>query len=367
MTTDTSKHSDPTTVTPMPADPFADLFGSPETAPGDSFHLRPIPGTDETPQPAAATAAPTAPAPSTPVETPPPADVKEPLTDVQVVSCDDLPSMLPTAGAWFVYDLETVPDETRFPRPETKMPTDRPHSGTSLDAVLSKPINSIKPILERLSLQELAELTALEQSGKNRATLVSAIADETAKLTGCDDSELQEWKRLGFAPFGLRIVSCGIATRDRVYVILCKTIAEEIKLLNHLWAMIDKHNHRIGYNIKGFDDAVIVARSMVLQLPVSEVVTCGLLLCGGIVMDRGRYAKEAIDLMAILFPTGTPMKLKTLCQQLGIVPPAGYEMSGDQVLHLVDADRWEDLALYSHSDAVIERELWDRVRNYVLI
>ena len=175
-------------------------------------------------------------------------------------------------------------------------------------------------------------------------------------LTGCDTSELDEWKKLAFAPFGCRIVSAGIATRDRVYVVLCKTPADEIRLVNHLWDCIEAYEHRIGYNIKGFDDAVIVARSIVLRLPVREVV-----------MDRNRYAKESVDLMQILFPAGTPMKLKTLCQQIGIVPPAGYEMSGDQVLDLVDAGRWEDLALYSHSDATIERELYYRLRDYVTL
>lgn len=336
-----------------PTDPFAGLFAEAPTAPASPF-----PSPAETPQPTAETTAPAPPAPSATIETPPPpADgLSEPVTEVNVILCDELPALVPASGSWFVYDLETVPDETRFPRPQTKMPTDRPHSGTMLDGLLGKPIASIKPLLERLSMEELTSLRAMEMAGKNRATLLSAIDEEFATLTGTDDSELQEWRKLAFAPFGLRIVSCGIATHNRVYVVLCKTIADEIKLLGHLWDLIDVFQHRVGYNIKGFDDAVIVARSMVLGLPVRDVV-----------MDRGRYAKEAIDLMAILFPTGTPMKLKTLCQQLGIVPPAGYEMSGDQVLDLVDADRWEDLALYSHSDAVIERELFARLRNYVVI
>lgn len=348
------------------SDPFADVFGGDATAPatpkpttnpevawaaGDSFHLTPIPGSEESPQPPAAAPAPAPTAQPAEVETTPP---DEPVTDVQVVSCDELQQILPQRGSWFVYDLETVPDDSRFPRPETKLPVERPYSGSNLDSLLGKPINTIKPALEKLSLGELNELTALETAGKNRVGLLSAITEEIGKLTGCDTSELEEWRKLSFAPFGCRIVSAGIATRDRVYVVLCKTPADEVALLNHLWDLVDRFEFRVGYNIKGFDDSVIVARSMVLQLPVREVI-----------MDRGRYAKESIDLMQILFPTGTPMKLKTLCQQLGIVPPAGYEMSGDQVLDLVDADRWEDLALYSHSDATIERELYYRLRNYV--
>lgn len=354
-------------MTSTNSDPFADIFAgdTPQPAPantvnpevawaaGDSFHLTPIPGTDETPQPPAATPTPAPTAQPAEVETTPP---DEPVTDVQVVSCDELQQILPQRGSWFVYDLETVPDESRFPRPETKLPVERPYSGGNLDSLLTKPINTIKPALEKLSLGELNELTALETAGKNRVGLLSAISEEIGKLTGCDTSELEEWRKLSFAPFGCRIVSAGIATRDRIYVVLCKTAADEVALLNHLWDCIDRFEFRVGYNIKGFDDSVIVARSMVLQLPVREVI-----------MDRGRYAKESIDLMAVLFPTGTPMKLKTLCQQLGIVPPAGYEMSGDQVLDLVDADRWEDLALYSHSDATIERELYYRLRNYVAL
>ena len=354
------------------ADPFADIFSgdaTPQPAPaapvnpevawaaGDSFHLTPIPGSEESPEPPATPAAPASGSESTTVETTPPDDsVTDPVTDVQVVSCDELPRLVPASGSWFVYDLETVPDESRNPRPEAKLPTDRPASGVALESLLGKAINTIKPILATLSLGELNELSALEQAGKNRATLLSAITEEIALLTGCDTSELDEWRKLSFAPFGCRIVSAGIATRDRVYVVLCKTPADEIRLLNHLWDCIEAYQHRIGYNIKGFDDAVIVARSIVLRLPVREVV-----------MDRNRYAKESVDLMAILFPTGTPMKLKTLCQQIGIAPPAGYEMSGDQVLDLVDAGRWEDLSLYSHSDAMIERELYYRLRDYVTL
>lgn len=354
-------------------DPFADIFNgdaaAPQPAPstpanpevawaaGDSFHFTAIPGSEESPQPTATATAPAPGSESTGIETTPSNDpVTDPVTDVQVVSCDELPKLVPASGSWFVYDLETVPDESRNPRPGVQLPTDRPASGVALEALLGKAINTIKPALATLSLGELNELSALEQGGKNRATLLSAITEEIGMLTGCDTSELDEWRKLSFAPFGCRIVSCGIATRDRVYVVLCKTAADEVALLNHLWDLIDVNNYRVGYNIKGFDDAVILARTMILRLPVRDVV-----------MDRNRYAKESVDLMQTLFPSGTPMKLKTLCQEIGIFPPAGYEMSGDQVLDLVDAGRWEDLALYSHSDATIERELYYRLRDYVTL
>jgi hypothetical protein len=51
---------------------------------------------------------------------------------------------------------------------------------------------------------------------------------------------------------------------------------------------------------------------------------------------------------------------------LGIVPPAGYEMSGDKVFDLVEAGDWNGIAEYVASDAVIEFELYRRLSDYVL-
>jgi predicted PolB exonuclease-like 3'-5' exonuclease len=84
-------------------------------------------------------------------------------------------------------------------------------------------------------------------------------------------------------------------------------------------------------------------------------------------ISRKKFGDRAsIDLMTVLFPSGQAQKLKEVCRMLGIVPPVGYEMSGDKVFDYVEAGRWQEVADYVESDAVIEFELYQRLSDYVL-
>ena len=256
--------------------------------------------------------------------------------------------------AWFVFDLETVPDETRSPKPEAKAPEPRPPFACDLAELLTKPIANIKPALTRLSEAQLQQLASIEAGGKNRATLLSAINDEVQLLTGCDMSAVDEWRRLSFNPFGCRIVALGVATPSAVYAEVARNLQEERALLVKLWGFISACKTRVGYNINAFDDAVIIARSIMLGVETQTP------------LDRRKFGnREAIDLMTALFPAGQPMKLKELCRLLQIVPPAGYEMSGDKVLDFVEAGDYDTVLKYVHSDAIIERELLLKIRDYV--
>jgi len=83
-------------------------------------------------------------------------------------------------------------------------------------------------------------------------------------------------------------------------------------------------------------------------------------------LDRKKFgSRQSIDLMTALFPAGPAQKLKEVCWMLGIVPLAGYEMSGDKVFDYVDAGDWETVANYVHSDARIEAELYCRLGDYI--
>lgn len=264
----------------------------------------------------------------------------------------------PRGGSWFVYDLETVPDESRFPKPEPPPKIERITADVDLVHLQGSTVAAITKELPRLSEDQLRHLLQMEQDAdKTRAGVVTAIERELLVFdTGAEHAAMiAEWRKLAFQPWGLRIVALGIETCKGEHVtLLAKTPDEERELLRVLWEHVQLFAVRIGYNIHGFDDSVLVARSVMLGVESSLAI------------DRRRYgSSQSVDLMQMLFPDGRPMKLKELCKWIGIEPEAGYEMSGDQVMDLVEAGDWDGIAKYVHSDAKIEAELYRRIRDYI--
>lgn len=283
-----------------------------------------------------------------------------PLTagDVADIESEAEATEQPRGGSWFVYDLETVPDESRFPKPEPPAKIERITANVDLVQLQSSTVAAIGKILPRLSEDQLRHLLQIEQdASKPRAGVVTAIERELQVFdnTAEHQSMVAEWRKMAFKPWGLRIVALGIETCKGEHVtMLAKTADEERELLRVLWEHVQLFNVRIGYNIHGFDDSVLVARSVMLGVESSLAI------------DRRRYgSSQSVDLMQMLFPDGRPMKLKELCQWIGIEPEAGYEMSGDQVMDLVEAGDWDGIAKYAHSDAKIEAELYRRIRDYI--
>lgn len=260
------------------------------------------------------------------------------------------------AGSLFVFDLETVPDETRFPRPVKQEASEKPDAAIDLVKLAEGTVQKISGVLGLLSGKQLAALADIETGGKNRSGVIKAITDQQQANGGNFEAEFAEWKKLSFNPFGLRIVALGIeAARGHSVTMVAKSIDEERDLLNCLWTHIAKFGQRCGYNITAFDDAALIFRSMILGIDASQK------------LNRKKFGdKASIDLMTALFPAGNPQKLKEVCRMLGIVPLAGYEMSGDKVFDLVEAGDWDGIANYVHSDAVIEFELYNRLADYVL-
>jgi hypothetical protein len=260
-------------------------------------------------------------------------------------------------GGWFVYDLETVPDTTRFPKPEVRQPQDREPCGRASEELLKQPVNTIAQWLDKMSVAELQQMLAWEIAGKNRTTLADKIRAELTILTGTDSSDVDQWRKRSFDPFSCRIVALGIATREYVWRAVAKTPDEERELLLWFWKHVAAEKQRVGYNITAFDDRVIVARSMLLNPETGDSV-----------IDLGRYDKERVDLFNVLFGASRDSyKLKDLCEALGIVPEAGYEMRGDKVLDLVEANDWDRIAHYVQSDAKIERQLYEKLAEYTVV
>ena len=283
-----------------------------------------------------------------------------PLTagDVADIESEAEATEQPRGGSWFVYDLETVPDESRFPKPEPPPKIERITADVDLVDLQGSTVAAIGKQLSRLSEDQLRHLLQMEQDAdKTRSSVVTAIERELQVFDNTAEhaAMVAEWRKLAFKPWGLRIVALGIETCKGEHVtMLAKTADEERELLRVLWEHVQLFNVRIGYNIHGFDDSVLVARSVMLGVESSLAI------------DRKRYgSNQSVDLMQMLFPDGRPMKLKELCQWIGIEPEAGYEMSGDQVMDLVEAGDWDGIAAYLQSDAKIEAELYRRIRDYI--
>lgn len=274
-----------------------------------------------------------------------------------VATTEDPPTSIP-AGGVFVFDLETVPDESRFPRPvrvEKVKRADVPGFDAVVMATWTVP--KIKEYIPRLSEAQLQALLAVENAVKKPRSGVTDAIESQIKLDNADDFEIamMEWKKLSFNPFGCRIVALGIRSAKHHVTILAKNDDEERDLLRVLWSHIAKFKIRCGYNITNFDDAVLVMRSMLLGVDATERIS------------RKKFGDRAsIDLMTCLFPAGPAQKLKEVCKMLGIVPPAGYEMSGDKVFDLTESGDWAGIAAYVESDAVIEFELYRRLSEYVV-
>jgi hypothetical protein len=284
-------------------------------------------------------------------------EIIEPAEPAEKPSLEEAKTESIPAGGVFVFDLETVPDESRFPRPVKVEKEKRPNFPVELEKLVTQTVPAITAKIPVLSEEQLQKLQELEEGMKKpRSGVLDAIAKQIA-LDNVDDYEtaMAEWKKLSFNPFGCRIVALGIRSTKHHLTMLAKNEEEERDLLRVLWSHIQKFKTRCGYNITGFDDAVLVMRSMLLGVDASERIS------------RKKFGDRAsIDLMTVLFPASPAQKLKEICKMLGIVPPAGYEMSGDKVFDLVDAGNWNDVAAYVESDAVIEFDLYQKLSHYVI-
>ena len=278
--------------------------------------------------------------------------VTELLKESEPAATGDIPS-----GGVFVFDLETIPDESRFPRPVRVEKVKRPSIACELSKIVTQTVPQVKSWIPKLSEEQLNQLADLENGLKKPRTGVLDAIEEQKRIDDADDFEaaMAEWKKLSFNPFGCRIVALGIRSAKHHVTMLAKNDDEERELLRVLWKHIARFKTRCGYNITGFDDAVLVMRSMLLGVESSQLIS------------RKKFGDRAsIDLMTVLFPSGQAQKLKEVCRMLGIVPPVGYEMSGDKVFDYVEAGRWQEVADYVESDAVIEFELYQRLSDYVL-
>ena len=253
----------------------------------------------------------------------------------------------PSKTTIYSYDLETVPDDTRWPRPEEKIIEPRPIDS----AVVLKTEASCKAELEAgLCEDQARELLAVEQSSKKPR---KGIQDALRKHIDLGDQAMQDWKNLSKNPWSCKIVSIGYCRIDSDVpeVLLAQTEKEEIGIIQSFFDLLSAGHVRLGYNILGYDERVIFWRALHygIKPPVKLKFT--------------RYGTDScIDVMLKLFNNmGDAIPLKDLLYNIGIAPPAG-RTNGSHVLEMVDGAQWDAIAHYVASDAWSEMELYRRIR-----
>lgn len=244
---------------------------------------------------------------------------------------------------YLFFDLETVPDETRFPRPVVPEPValtiDLPTWMASKAATVDAIKESLGKVIPR---EQIDEIESIERaSPKPRKGVLEAC--EAARNGG--NAEFAEWQKYALNPIKGRICALGwaIGSGD-VRSIVAKTDEEERVLLRAWWKLFaDKRRQHVGFNQVSFDAAMIGVRSIILGVRGSRS------------LDRRKYNNpQAIDVMNLLDVSGT---CKDICRAFGIEIPAG-EMDGSQVLGLWDAQQWDAIGEYVRSDVTVERELF---------
>ncbi len=248
----------------------------------------------------------------------------------------------------FIYDLETVPDESRFPEP---VRSDRPDASIQLEELTKKTAPDIAKELDGLSERQLIEMLQLESAKKSpRKTVIEDIKKAMSRL----DADYEAWKRLALDPFRCRIVALSFAWLEGdIITLTARNLDEEMVILQVLSALFSKHV-RCGFNIIGFDDRVSVIRMMLRKVHVGKPVRLK------------KYGNsERIDIVNLAFGKDMPdMSCKDLAEIMGITIPAG-DIRGDMVFDLVKNQQWDIIHDYSGSDVYVERMQFLMLRQYI--
>lgn len=240
------------------------------------------------------------------------------------------------------YDLETVPDESRFPPPEGSTP---PGLSLPIADLLRKSIPDVKQGLEQATDDELLQIFQAEKElDKPRKGVVDAIDD----LRNSRATRFADWvKKHSVDPFTCRICCLGWSVGvGEIRAMTAKNDDEERRLLTAFWTLCHKERIRVGFGITRFDDMVILNRSVRLGIPVPRR------------LDVKKYSnQEARDLENIIFINSQVQKCKTVARAWGINIPVP-EMDGSKVYDLFQAGEMQKIADYCRSDVSVERDMF---------
>lgn len=255
-------------------------------------------------------------------------------------------------GNILFFDFETVPDETRFPRPTTD---DEPSREYDPEVVVAGSVADAKSAIDNCSAGCLSQIEAAE---KRRDKPRKGILDAVASRRSTGDNALAAWVKEGSVnPLWCRVVAIGFAIDDGPIRALSygpgpsgNMDDDERAILVEFWSSLMLCQRRCGYNISNFDDTVLGFRSAILGLDIPFQI------------NRSRYRNPgSLDLMNLLFPNGSPKKCKDVARAVGIEVPAG-DVDGSQVYDLWTAGDVDAIEKYVASDVHVERELYRKFR-----
>ena len=258
----------------------------------------------------------------------------------------DISEHLKQSG-FLTFDFETVPDESRFPRPEE---VEIDEIARDFSVIVSGGASDVQDVIPALSDSQLIELREAEAGIKKpRKSVLDAIAKEQKARV----EVFSKWcKSCSTSPLKARICAFGFAVGDNEpHAIISTNDDEERELLRAFWQLLNHCEIRCGYNIHAFDDPLAMFRSVIHKVESARP------------LSRKKFNnREAIDLQQRLFPSGlnSAESCKTVAKALGIHVPAGLDMDGSQVFPLFEAGMYDEIAEYVKSDVVVEREIYRR-------
>jgi hypothetical protein len=247
-----------------------------------------------------------------------------------------------TGHGYLVYDFETVPDELAHPKPEIEVSDEQP----DLTWFATAKLTEIDKKLESVAWSDAA-LDAIRASESAAPKPRKGLLESVDKIKATRANLVAEWsKACSTNPFRCKIVSFAWAEGEEdPRVMLAQNEAEEVALLHQWWKLAACRRKRVGYNILGYDEMVVAARSRKLKVEP----TCKL--------NRSKFSnRQIVDLMNVIFPAYGAKPCKEVCDDMGIkIPVPGVD--GSQVYDLIQQGKWDEVAAYNVSDVLVEREL----------
>ena len=258
-------------------------------------------------------------------------------------------------GLCLYLDLETAPDEERlelFGLPPVEEPRPVKPSVECGDpaTVLIGSLEIVGRKLAELNPDDaFLELLIATEAGspKPRGGVATACRSIRSAREAAAGAEGERRKLLSVTPEYCRIVAVGWAVGSGpVQSRVIEVDRDELLLLYAIWDLISLYSPIVGYNVLGFDLAVLRARSIILGAEPSRWLN-----------DSPWGNRDVVDLMLARFGRagGRAMKLKQLAKLYGVPVPAG-DCDGSQVERLLREDP-AALARYVESDIEVTRGL----------
>lgn len=298
----------------------------------------------------------------------PPTPQKPKLPEATIASTAGINSPIPC----LFLDLETVPDEERselFGLPEIAPFRETPQADcVAPEEVIGWSVERIEEYVGRANpeytwLNAAMDLEQARGKGGEKAKPRDGVSKILKKGLSAREAHAAQVsaqrKKMATCPEMCRIVAVGWAVGDnppRSLLLgdMCNEFSsgkpiDERTILQAIWLLLSRYRPIVGFNCLAFDLQVIRARSVILGVLPSVVLS-----------DSPYTNRDVTDLATRRFGRGVPdMGLKQLARLYGVNVPSSED--GSQIDRLLSEDR-DGLRRYVESDIHITRELFRKWR-----